>query len=259
MIDRISIEVTNRCRKGCSFCYNASAPDGETRWTGDELVDFVVDCARNGVRYVSFGGGEPLEHPEMLDVMTRLRGVLGRSMTTHGLLLRGEKLDALVLSAPDKVHVSIHAPERASEVERVIATVLELEGRGVPSGVNLLVARSKLEHATAASRALDAAGIGKERVVYLPMRGSDTPTPAEMAAVAGGPRFQSMSCLLACNASPRFVSIAWDKSIAWCSYTVARKPLETLSFEGVVRGIEGLGLVYCGEPPLAHLGKRRVA
>jgi MoaA/NifB/PqqE/SkfB family radical SAM enzyme len=40
--ERISIEVTNRCQKACSFCYNHSLPDGDTRWTADELVAFVL-------------------------------------------------------------------------------------------------------------------------------------------------------------------------------------------------------------------------
>ena len=37
-IERLSVELTNRCGKGCAFCYNASRPAGETRWTPDEVV-----------------------------------------------------------------------------------------------------------------------------------------------------------------------------------------------------------------------------
>jgi hypothetical protein len=57
------------------------------------------------------------------------------------------------------------------------------------------------------------------------MRGMDRPTPQEMAKVAGTNAFQSMSCLMACGKSPRFCSISWDKMVAWCSYTTARRPL----------------------------------
>ena len=58
VIERLSIELTNRCQKGCWFCYNHSQPSGPTEWTVDELIGFVTDCNDNGTRAVSFGGDE---------------------------------------------------------------------------------------------------------------------------------------------------------------------------------------------------------
>src|SRR4029079_14244776 len=49
-IERLSIELTNRCGKACWFCYNHSQPGGGTRWTPDELVAFAADCASHGVK-----------------------------------------------------------------------------------------------------------------------------------------------------------------------------------------------------------------
>src|SRR6185436_10328276 len=97
-------------------------------------------------------------------------------------------------------------------------------------GVNLLVRRSELAAARRASLRLHHGGIGPERIVYLPMRGhaGETPTPAEIAEVAGTPRFQSMTCLTGCGPSPRFCAIGWDRTVAWCSYTTARAPLASL-------------------------------
>ena len=217
--ERISIEVTNRCQKACSFCYNHSLPEGDTRWTADELVAFVRDCAAHGTRAVSFGGGEPLQFAGLFDVLTRLGGVLFRSITSNGLLLHGDALARLVAARPDKVHLSIHFPEHDGEVRRVVRQVHELADLGVRSGVNFLVARSKLEAARRAAAWVRDSGIANERIVYLPMRGRDTPTPEEMATVAGGTAFQSMSCLMACGRSERFCSVGWDKRVAWCSYT----------------------------------------
>jgi MoaA/NifB/PqqE/SkfB family radical SAM enzyme len=244
-LERISIEVTNRCAKACWFCYNASQPEGATRWSADELVDFVTDCAAHGIRAVSFGGGEPLQYEPLFDVLSRLRGTLFRSITSNGLLLHDEMLDRLVAAAPEKVHLSIHFPEREAEVNRVIRQVHDLAERGIRSGVNFLVARSNLEAARKAAAVVRESGIGNERIVYLPMRVRDTPTPEEVASVAGGP-FQSMSCLTACGKSPRFCSIGWDKKVAWCSYTVTRAPLKELTFAGLEAALDGLGLEFCG-------------
>jgi MoaA/NifB/PqqE/SkfB family radical SAM enzyme len=245
-LDRISVELTNRCGKACWFCYNSSAPGGGTRWALEELVSFVRDCAAHGVKAVSFGGGEPLQYEGVFSVLQELRGVLFRSMTSNGLLLHGDTLERLVAAGPDKVHLSIHFPERKAEVGRVITQVGELAGRGVRSGVNLLVSRTNLQAARAAAEALHDAGIGNDRVVYLPMRGRDTPTPREVAAVAGDRPFQSMSCLTACGPSPRFCSVGWDKTVAWCSYTKTRAPLLESTFAGLEAALDGLGLEFCG-------------
>jgi molybdenum cofactor biosynthesis enzyme MoaA len=245
-LERVSIEVTNRCAKTCWFCYNHSAPEGGTRWTADELVDFVSDCAAHGVKAVSFGGGEPLQYVGLFEVLERLRGTLFRSLTSNGLLLHGELFNGLLKAAPDKVHLSIHFPERDAEVRRVIRQVHELAQRGIRSGVNLLVARSNLPAARQAAEALRQSGVGNDRIVYLPMRGQDTPSPREVAAVAGDLPFQSMSCLTACGRSPRFCSVGWDRTVAWCSYTATRAPVKSLTYAGLQAALDGLGLEFCG-------------
>lgn len=246
-LDRVSIEPSRRCRKGCSFCYNGSSPDGGGEWSPAELVAFVRDCAAHGVRAASFGGGEPLEYDGIFGVLRALDGAAFRSLTTSGLpLLDGAVTDALVAARPDKVHVSIHAPENPREVERVVAQVAELAARGLRSGVNLLVRRGRLDAAEAAAAALRAAGVGNDRVVYLPMRGpgDDTPTPREVARVAGGP-FQSMTCLTACGPSPRFASVGADRTVAWCSYTRTRARLREPTFAALVEALSPLGLEPC--------------
>jgi sulfatase maturation enzyme AslB (radical SAM superfamily) len=246
VIELVSIELTNACGKACWFCYNHSHAAGQSRWPPDDVVSFVRDCAANGVKAVSFGGGEPLQYDGVFDVLRRLDGVLFRSMTTNGLLLEGETLTRLVEARPDKVHVSIHFPHHAPEVERVIEQVTDLSARGVRSGVNLLVQRSQLVGATTAAERLRSAGIGNDRIVYLPMRGQDTPTPREVADVAGGKPFQSMSCLSACARSPRFCSVGWDRSVAWCSYTTARRVMSEPTHAALMAALDGLGLTFCG-------------
>lgn len=245
MIERISIELTNRCGKACWFCYNTSRPDGTTTWAPDAVVAFVRDCAAHGVKAVSFGGGEPLEYEGLFEVLAQLRGVLFRSMTTNGLLLTPAAVQRLVEVGIDKVHVSLHFPGKAHELARVMESVRALAAADIKSGVNLLVARSALQVARTAAAALRDAGIGNDRIVYLPMRGQDTPTPNEVAEVAAAP-FQSMTCLSACGPSPRFASLRWDRTVAWCSYTTTRRPLQTPTHAGLVSALEGLGLAFCG-------------
>jgi hypothetical protein len=140
--------------------------------------------------------------------------------------------------------VSVHNPASASEIGRVIQTVRALEANGICSGVNLLVARSRLAHARAAAKMLREADIANDRITYLPLRGEDTPTAAEVASVAGGP-FQSMTCLRGCAKSDRFASVASDRTVAWCSYTRSRRRLEDLTHYALTRALDGLPLAPC--------------
>lgn len=247
MLDRISLELSRLCSKGCGFCYNGSTRAGATSWTADDVVAFTTDCAAHGVRAFSFGGGEPLESPELLlPALAALRGRAFRSMTTNGLLLDGPWIARLVDAAVDKVHVSIHMPGDHDEVTRVIAQVHALAAAGIKSGINLLVRASQLPHAARAAAEARASGIANTRLVYLPMRGRDVPTPAQVAQVAAEP-FQSTSCLTGCAKSERFVSIGADRTVAWCSYTVARHPLSSPSYAALAAALTDLGLIDCEE------------
>lgn len=243
-LDRLSIELTNLCAKGCAFCYNTSNPLGATEWTVDEVVGFVTDCAANGVEAVSLGGGEPLQFAGLYDVLDQLAGIVFRSFTTNGLLL-DQNLDRICDASPDKVHVSVHFPGRKAELSRVIRQVRALADAGISSGVNLLVRRSEVTEAQIATQRFYDSGIGPERIVFLPMRGDDTPTPKELGRVAGRSGFQSMTCLTGCAASPRFASVGWDKRVGWCSYTTSRRTMRSLDHAGLSAALQGLGLATC--------------
>lgn len=245
MFERISLELTNQCSKGCSFCYNDSRPGGTTHWARSEVVDFVYDCAANGVQAVSFGGGEPLEYDGVYDILRSLDGVLFRSVTTNGLLLDTDALGPLVDARPDKVHVSLHFPQSRVEIDRVIRHVLLLERHGITAGVNLLVAHSQLESVREAAQCLADSGIQKHQIVYLPMRGNDTPTFIELANSVATQEFQSMTCLKECGASSRFCSIGWNKTVGWCSYTESRRKLKELTYYGLCEAMNGIGLRPC--------------
>ncbi|MEO1430949.1 MAG: radical SAM protein [Cyanobacteria bacterium J06632_19] len=164
-VERISIELTNQCSKKCSFCYNHSHPEGKTTWQPDELINFIQDCAMAGTSSVSFGGGEPLEYPQLFTILKKLQGKIFRSVTTNGLLLKGKFLEELISASPDKVHISIHFPENTSEVDRVIQQVQQLSLLGIKSGVNLLVCRSNLSAAFQAAQKLHNAGIENDRLL----------------------------------------------------------------------------------------------
>jgi MoaA/NifB/PqqE/SkfB family radical SAM enzyme len=258
-ITRISVEPSRRCSKGCAFCYNGSGPDGADGWSARELVAFAMDCANHGVDALSLGGGEPLEYEGIWRVLGDLEGALARTLTTNGIPLDDPAtLRRLVSARPDKVHVSIHGPENPREVERAARHALALDAAGIPAGINLLVRRSRLDDAKRAFDALARSDISPAHIVLLPLRaegGADTPSARDLSTVAGGTRFQSMTCLEGCAKSERFASIAADHTAAWCSYTRARRPLREGSFAALRAALDGLALDPC-DGGLVRLGPR---
>jgi hypothetical protein len=81
------ISVSNRCSKGCGFCYRDSKPDGRLMSVPDyaKVLDELTHPQWGSVFQVALGGGEPTEHPgfkEMLEE-TRRRGIFP-NFTTNG-------------------------------------------------------------------------------------------------------------------------------------------------------------------------------
>ena len=58
-IARVSIELSQRCKEACSFCYSGSHAGGKTEFLPQEVMAFVRALAAHGVRAVSFEGGGP--------------------------------------------------------------------------------------------------------------------------------------------------------------------------------------------------------
>ncbi len=245
----VSIELTNYCSKACDFCYAQSTPRGGTFWRNSTLVPFLEDLAANGIDAVSFGGGEPLQYEGFWALLEEAREIpLFKSMTTNGLHLDSEAVRRLS-EGLDKVHVSLHYPDRPQELQRVIQQVLELSRAGLRSGINFLVRGKNVEAEQAAVRAIKDAGIGSDRVVFLPLRGKglgvDMPRFQQVAKIMSA-QFQSMWCLLECQKSDRFVSVNWEGRVGWCSYTPAKTQMSEFTYDGMINALRSKDLVFCG-------------
>jgi MoaA/NifB/PqqE/SkfB family radical SAM enzyme len=84
------ISISNHCTKGCSFCYRNSKPNREFMSLEDYCfaLDSLAHAELGGVFQVALGGGEPLEHPQFLEIIdaTVERGIVP-NFTTNGLHL----------------------------------------------------------------------------------------------------------------------------------------------------------------------------
>lgn len=247
-IEMLSIDITNRCSKQCTFCYNHSTAAGVTQWDAGEVIDFARDCVSHGVKAISLGGGEPLEHPGIFDIIKALQPIAYLSITSNGLPLLDDEVKArLAAMKPDKMHLSLHNPHDRDELQRVCRQVDWLASTGIKPGVNLLVSTRNLDAAASAYRRLRR-HLTPDQIILLPMRYSLTPTPGQLAAVAGGEKFQCASCLLQCERPQTFASVTWDKKANSCSYAGGKQPLPSLTYQGLQEALNQVNFAPCTSP-----------
>lgn len=245
-IRQVALDLTNSCSKNCWFCYNHSHTGGNTRWTVPEVISFALDCHANGVEAFSLGGGEPLEYDGLFEIIDGIKDELYTTVTSNGLRLEDENFfQEFTKHLPDKIHLSIHCPDDGEEVSRVIRMVKRLDGFPVKSGVNLLVSTKTLEEAKTVLTKLEKCGIGRERVIVLPMKYQLSPTPEQIKEITESRPFQSPSCLLGCKRPEHYCSVTWDKKVCPCSYSPSKVRLEEVSFRGLVEALSNVRFESC--------------
>lgn len=214
-------------------------------WEPDEVVAFALDCIAHGVKAVSLGGGEPFEYDGVFDVIDALYPKCYLSVTSNGLPLEdGETWKKLSKHKPDKIHLTIHRPDVDSEVARVERRLQEIVPLGIKPGLNLLVGADKIEYSRCVYDRIIKV-LAPDQIILVPQRFSNTPTPKELASVAGGKAFQSTSCLLKCERPTNFCSVSWDKKVNSCSFSPNKEALETLDYAGMIRALEKVNWRGC--------------
>ena len=164
----VHLELTYRCNWRCVFCYNPRHFD-RAGLSGDEWIAVLDDLRILGTLNITFTGGEPMAHPEIMRILraARERAFVVRLFTNATLIDDGaaDELASLNLLA---VEVSIHgataevhdrATARAGSFDATFAAIDRLISRGVAVVAKMPLTRLN-EHqfddviALAASRAL---------------------------------------------------------------------------------------------------------
>jgi len=73
----VDVKITDQCHFGCAFCYQGSGPQGKNALLGS-LGAIARYLGEAGVFEVALGGGEPFEHPDIVDIcwIFRYHGVV---------------------------------------------------------------------------------------------------------------------------------------------------------------------------------------
>ena len=245
-LQRISIDLSNRCSKACDFCYNRSFAEGKTKWQPQEIIDLVKNCIENGLQAVSFGGGEPFEYEGIFEIISTLTPLIFVSITSNGLPLKNcEIWNKLMKNKPDKIHFSIHDPENEEDISNILSLIGLLKQEEIYAGINLLVSSDKIKETKQLTQRLIRLGILRKEIIFIPRKFSLQPTPQQILEVAGNKSFQSPSCLVDCRPSERFCSLSWDKKVNFCSYSPSKVKLQAISYNGIINALHSINFISC--------------
>ena len=245
-LQRISIDLSNRCSKACDFCYNRSFAEGKVVWQPQEVIDLVKDCVENGLQAVSLGGGEPFEYEGIFEIIAALTPLVFVSVTSNGLPLRNNEIwDKLIKNKPDKIHFTIHNPENENDVYTALYFIDLLKREKIKSGINLLVSSDKIQETKQLTQRLIRLGILRKEIIFVPRKFSLQPTPRQVLEIADNKPFQSPSCLVNCRPSERFCSLSWDKKVNFCSYSPSKAVLQEISYNGIINALHSINFKSC--------------
>jgi radical SAM protein with 4Fe4S-binding SPASM domain len=146
----VDFQITERCGLGCPQCYASSVTTGkDVSWEDAQLA--VRTMAEAGVCQVALGGGEPLLHPRIADLLQLIRehGMVpnmtttGLSMTDETLLSIRENCGAIAMSLEGVgERFKIRRKQGFAFFQRQLQRFLDA---GVPTVLQVTVSRSNFD------------------------------------------------------------------------------------------------------------------
>ncbi|MEO8889371.1 MAG: GTP 3',8-cyclase MoaA [Jatrophihabitantaceae bacterium] len=185
----LRISLTDRCSLRCTYCMPAEGLDWLSktdRLSDDEIVRLASVFLGLGVRSIRLTGGEPLVHPTLVSMVTRLAALQPRpelSLTTNAISLTRCAV-ALVDAGLDRINISLDTliPERFAALTRrdrlpeVLAGIAAASEAGLrPLKINSVMVRDgNLDEAPALLQWALRAGYDLRFIEHMPLDADHT-------------------------------------------------------------------------------------
>ena len=118
-----SLYVTDRCNLDCSYCteYDNSRPHPSL----DDLKKWIRKIRDLGTMRIALVGGEPLVHPDIVEIVRYCRELgLATSLTTNGFLLTRERLRQLEEAGLQVMQISVDRMTPSAVTKKSFKTIL---------------------------------------------------------------------------------------------------------------------------------------
>ncbi len=140
------ISISNRCSKGCAFCYRNSTPDGGMLTLGEYklILDELTSPTWGPPFQIALGGGEPTDHPQLIEILeeTKSRGIIP-NLTTNG-----DNLSLIQIEAFKRFCGAIALSVSTINSVKISSLLSALSQAGVRTNIHFLLSKSSIEIAT---------------------------------------------------------------------------------------------------------------
>lgn len=156
--ETVHFSVTGRCDQACAGCFYSARPGSNVAATDAPFHLFervIQEAGQARVFQIALGGGEPLLHPQLVDMVRLARAHnLVPNLTTNGNRLTRDLAVALKEAGLGQVQISLNGRDEATNVctrpnfasaMRALETCRDI---GIRFGLNFLATRSSLPHLT---------------------------------------------------------------------------------------------------------------
>ena len=139
---QVSIALTNVCDLHCAYCY---APKHKASLCTEQVIEWLRELDGEGCLSVGFGGGEPMLHPDFVNICRRAaqETQLAITFTTHGHRLTSQTVGRLKGSV-HFARISVDGVSRTYEEQRgkpfaSLLKAMDLIATLSPFGINVVV------------------------------------------------------------------------------------------------------------------------
>jgi len=105
-VSNLRISLTPKCNLSCIYCHREGEKAPKEPLSAPEIAEILRVAAHFGIRSVKFTGGEPMLHPDLLEIIRSVPAGMESSITTNGTLLAALAAD-LKQAGLRRVNVSI--------------------------------------------------------------------------------------------------------------------------------------------------------
>jgi len=151
--EALHISLTDRCDQRCAGCFFSNpglqSPNRYLPWA--DFAQIVEQAAAQRVFQLALGGGEPLLHPQLVEMVTLASGLgLVVSLTSNGNTLTQDLALALKKAGLGQFQISLNGLEVSSPGQnrpnhaKALAAIQTCQQTGLRWGLNVLVTRQNL-------------------------------------------------------------------------------------------------------------------
>ena len=113
-IEKMYIELTQRCNLNCKHCYNSSGGNSKEDIPFENVKELVMFCKKEGLISIALSGGEALLHPEIDKIMDFINEQnISIYLLTNGTILDKDKVGLLLKYMPE-IQISLDGPDEES-------------------------------------------------------------------------------------------------------------------------------------------------